>query len=272
MDEGQFLFILNNQFVVRHCNAKKGNDTPTHFKCRGGLRKWSRFFYLDKGEVDFISYTGKQLHMKSGDILFLPYDIEYISSWTERTDGSYFSVEFILEYPDGRNLNLYDDLTLLLHDNGLFRAMFVEMVEIMTSNTVGYHIRVQEKLMHLFYLLATQVRRDHMGDVQLQPAFEEIEQNFHKEINVNALALQCNMSPATFRRKFLAAAGMSPIKYRNRLRLNKARELMQTGLYTVSEAAQLVGVPDVFYFSKQYKNAFGKSPSTDGVPSHTATD
>lgn len=261
MKIGKYAFILNNHFIVRHCTARDGCETPARFYCRPGLRAWSRFFYLEQGEVDFVSHTGKQLKMVSGDILYLPYDIEYVSYWTDSTNGHYYTVEFILEDSDGQNLNLNDDLTLLFHDDGHFRKLFYEMAQTVATGTMGFQLRCQEQFMHLLYLIAMHSRETDTTHLDIQPAIQIIEEDFCKEIDVNALARLCHMSPATFRRKFLAYASVPPITYRNTLRLNKAKELLLTGLYTVSEAAEIVGIPDLTYFSRLYKQQFGQCPS-----------
>jgi transcriptional regulator GlxA family with amidase domain len=54
---------------------------------------------------------------------------------------------------------------------------------------------------------------------------------------------------------------MSPIKYRNMLRLNKALEILKSGEYSVIETAMIVGFDDPAYFSRIFKDQFGNSPS-----------
>lgn len=263
MENSNILFILNNHFTVRHCTARDGNDTPADFYCRKGLRKWSRFFYLVNGSIDFVSHTGKSFTLRGGEILFLPYDIEYTSAWTDSRDGYYYSVEFILEYPDGRNLNLFDDLTVLFKDNGSFKRLFEEISRTATESAVGSHLKCMEQLMKLLYLVAMRVKDNSLPSEDLLPALEQIEQNFALDTDVNALASLCNMSPATFRRRFAKYFSTSPIAYRNALRLNKAKELLLTGLYTVGETASIVGIDDIAYFSKMYKKHFGISPNKE---------
>ena len=263
MEVGNFEFILNNHFIIRHCTARDGYDTPTDFRCIKGLRKWSRFFYLDKGVIDFTCESGEKLRIESGDIIFLPYDVEYSSSWIDDQDGYYFSVEFILEYPDGSNLNLYDDITYLFRDNGTFKNYFREMKDTIYGGSLGFQLKCQEQLVHLFYNLAIRIKGNNSALQDIRPALAVIEGNFSDEINVSALAKKCHMSPATLRRRFAKHFSMSPVKYCNKLRLEKARVLIETGTYKISEVSSMVGFDDIHYFSKIYKKHFGKSPSSD---------
>ena len=55
--------------------------------------------------------------------------------------------------------------------------------------------------------------------------------------------------------------GMSPVEYRNKLRMQKAAILLRTGSSTVGEVAEAVGISDIKYFSKLFKRCIGVSPS-----------
>lgn len=55
--------------------------------------------------------------------------------------------------------------------------------------------------------------------------------------------------------------GASPVQYRNRLRLERARELLREGGYTVFEAAYAVGFENLGYFCRYYKRVMGETPS-----------
>lgn len=255
-----FKFVLNNHFIIRHCTARKGTDTPAKFYCPHGFRRWSRFFYLDTGKIEFNSITGKNFIMESGDLLFLPYDTEYSSSWIEAENGLYYSVEFILEFPDGRSLDIYDDLTLLKKAGNTFKHLFYEIVEIIERRGNGFQIMCQEKFLHLLFQIAVFVRNQ-CSDIQ--PAILWINENLHLETNVDELAQMCCMSTITFRRKFIKYASIPPIQYRNLQRMLKARELILTGLYKVKEVAVISGISDASYFNKMYRKYIGNSPSED---------
>lgn len=53
---------------------------------------------------------------------------------------------------------------------------------------------------------------------------------------------------------------MSPVEYINKLRIKKACELLKSGMYTVSEAAEKTGFTNVYYFSRIFKSITGVNP------------
>ena len=53
---------------------------------------------------------------------------------------------------------------------------------------------------------------------------------------------------------------MNTSEFINTVRINKAKELMQTSDYTISEISYKVGYSDNAYFSKTFKRITGKTP------------
>ena len=95
----------------------------------------------------------------------------------------------------------------------------------------------------------------------IKEGVDYLERNLSCDCSVDSLASLCNLSPSAFRRIFQKSKGMSPVKYRNRLRIRKATELLRSGAYTVGEVAEQVGVADVKYFGKLFKQYTGMNPS-----------
>ena len=84
----------------------------------------------------------------------------------------------------------------------------------------------------------------------LLPAIELLERHPERPVPVGELASMCYLSESNFRRKFIACMGCAPVTYRNRLRVQKAEELLQSGLYTVESAAELLGFTDGAHLCK----------------------
>lgn len=95
----------------------------------------------------------------------------------------------------------------------------------------------------------------------LAKAFDYIEQNLTDELKVDQLAAAAFVSPHHFRRLFKEVSGMSPIEYINRLRISRARELLQDKKLSISQVAEWVGINDINYFSRLFRSLSGISPS-----------
>jgi AraC-like DNA-binding protein len=95
---------------------------------------------------------------------------------------------------------------------------------------------------------------------RLQAALKRIAENPAENVKVEEYAALCGMSEVNFRRLFGAYTGKSPIDYRNDLRLQRARGLLQSGEYTVSETAELCGFSNLSFFIRLFKKKYGHTP------------
>lgn len=96
---------------------------------------------------------------------------------------------------------------------------------------------------------------------RMHRAKQFITDNWNKSISLNSIASAVNMSPYHFNRTFSRVFQIPPMEYHLKLRLNKAKELLETQKYMVADVAQFAGYSDIFSFSKAFKKCFGFSPS-----------
>ena len=81
-------------------------------------------------------------------------------------------------------------------------------------------------------------------------------------IKVSDLAFQMAESERTFRNRIKMYTGRSPHEYLTEARMNKARYLLENQVYlTVAEVANAVGLDHSSYFTKRFKERFGRTPS-----------
>ena len=98
-------------------------------------------------------------------------------------------------------------------------------------------------------------------DTAVQEVAQAIRQDPSRAWSVAEMSAQATLSRAQFTRRFLAQQGMSPAQYLIRARIDRADQLLtETGL-TVTQVAAALGYTDVPYFSRQYKQRTGRSPS-----------
>ena len=81
------------------------------------------------------------------------------------------------------------------------------------------------------------------------------------EFTIEDFASAVGVSRAAFFRKVKGVTGYTPNEYMRILRMKRAMELLQEGIYNVSEIAYKVGMYDPLYFSKCFKSHFGAPPS-----------
>ncbi len=79
-------------------------------------------------------------------------------------------------------------------------------------------------------------------------------------LRIHELATQCGVSEVLFRKEFARCYGNSPLEYIKKRRIETAKFLMQTGLYSVTDIAFRSGFESSSYFSAEFRRLAGVSP------------
>lgn len=92
-------------------------------------------------------------------------------------------------------------------------------------------------------------------------AKEYITENWNSMITVESIAREVFMSSYHFHRIFSSTFRTTPLKFHSDVKMNRIKELLQTGSYSISDIAFMSGYSDIFSFSKAFKKYFGIAPS-----------
>lgn len=104
------------------------------------------------------------------------------------------------------------------------------------------------------------IRTDH-GDSHIADVQEWLAANCQREITIEILAANARMSRRTFERRFKEATGESPLRYLQRLRVEKAKHLLETGMQTFDEITSQVGYQDTSSFRRMFQKSTGLPPT-----------
>ncbi len=122
-----------------------------------------------------------------------------------------------------------------------------------------------------------QARRQFSREIVVQPAgitIQPEEEVFLKQVlaivedhlgdsgfGAGAMADAVGLSRRQLERRLTQAAGETPAELLRRMRLERARQLLETRHGTIAEVAYAVGFRSPAHFSKAFRKAFGLSPS-----------
>jgi AraC-like DNA-binding protein len=94
-------------------------------------------------------------------------------------------------------------------------------------------------------------------------AIDWLRNHFSQPLKIADLAEMVHLSESSFREHFKSVTAMSPLQYRNTLRLQEARRLMLANQMDATTACRVVGYVSDSQFSREYSRFFGNPPSKD---------
>ncbi|MGN7175989.1 response regulator transcription factor [Cytobacillus sp. SAFR-174] len=91
-------------------------------------------------------------------------------------------------------------------------------------------------------------------------ALNQIHESYEQRVGLQDIAARVHASPAYLSRRFSEEVGTSLIDYLTVYRLEKAKHLLSTTLYSISEIAEKTGFNSLHYFSSQFKKKENITP------------
>jgi AraC-like DNA-binding protein len=95
---------------------------------------------------------------------------------------------------------------------------------------------------------------DRLQTITLQHLKEE-------DFNMNQIPEMLKMGRTKFFGKVKDLKGVTPSKYINNMRMDMAAELLKDGEMNIKEICFKLGIPDVSYFTRLFKDRYGMPPS-----------
>lgn len=223
----------------RHATAQRPGKA-TALRC---TRRVAKYVFDD----------GKELIAKKNQIIYLPKHSFYEVVPIE--EGDCYAVNFTV-MPDRQCVPKYS-----VQKPRPLSDAFAKAKTAWTAKTEGYLLKVKSLLYDILYALLREKRLAYISrqkaDV-ITPAVRLIHENYASEnLTIARLSRMCGITPEYFRRIFAGVYGISPKRYIENLKLTRAKELLQSGMYSVTEAATLSGYTDMSHFSRCFKKYTG---------------
>lgn len=212
--------------------------------------------------VRYTDNSGDTFTADKGDIIYCPFEGKYrfdvISPATKDRFGKVktLCINFNMICPDKKIITLSRKPIKLVN----FKSMQLEKDFFDVSK---YALKPMVRQYKLYKILKTviDIYSSSSENVSLlRQAVKYTEEHYAENYKMSLLAEKFNLSESHFRKLFKEFTGLSPVEYRNQLRIEHSKELLTQSTASVSEVALAVGIEDQFYFSRIFKESEGISP------------
>lgn len=279
------IFIHNNKNYENRIHTTK-DILYSFYKCEisenflGVSPHWHREFeinYILEGRGIY-RINDKEYHAEAGDIIFIqPENLHSIYS-----DGGIQVYNTLVFSPD-------------LLNGGLGRAYkeYLQPIEIgeteiipccFKKSLLGYNeirecvqsifenagvcalndIILKSQLLKLIYLFAEYGFIKKCSTTpnihSLKPTMEYIKERYNEQLTIKELAAFSHLSESYFMAKFKMQIGMSTIEYINRLRIEKAQNMLRKSTMSVTDIAFDCGYKNISNFNRNFKKITGTNP------------
>ncbi len=103
--------------------------------------------------------------------------------------------------------------------------------------------------------------RQHYHDELLEQILTYIDETIYEPITVGEICQKFSMSRSSLQILFNENLNQTPKKYISELKLEKSRQLISEGRYTISEIALMLGFNSIHYFSRAFTQKYNMAPT-----------
>lgn len=159
-------------------------------------------------------------------------------------------------------MGVFQDKVTTLFEDTIYRLLKILQCK-EESKILGDSI-----LKEIYYRIATgenahflhKMFLNHKQEAKIAKALKNIHDNFNQALDISTLAKEEGMSVSSFHSHFKNITSYSPLQYIKKIRLNKAKDLIEQKSMQVNNTAYAVGYESASQFSRDFKSYFGYPP------------
>lgn len=261
----------NLYFYIHYCNH---HETQDDWKFKEKISRTLRHheFFLVAGGKGYITTEQKKYAVKKGMLFYFKPDIHQLIETDLEEPLNFLSVHFSFVH-----VNLEDNKWSLKNegkplklntmqefkDYYLIYNEFKKLVETWSLKLPSYEFHSKILLQQLLYEIYDNKKRQNTNystALKVEKVIKYMNENINNTIKLNDLAQIVSLSNTYLSRTFKEITGYSVIEFFNKMKIDKAKEIISIGDKKVREVSEMLGFKDEFYFSRLFKKIEGVSP------------
>jgi len=263
--------IKNLFFHIHYCNCRQSYEperlprkitrTIQHHELafftggKGGIIIENKRYSVKEGMLFYICPDVlHSIEIDTEDICFRSVHFSYAhvsfndSKWAIRDEVKMLPLHFAQEIKDYYHI---DDI-------------FKKLVDSWNAKLPGYEFVTKTLLQQLLIAIFQNIRKQNQKystSLKMEKIIKYMHQNINNRVTLTELSELVQLSSPYLSRTFKETTGYCVMEFFNKMKIDKAKELIIEGNKKVKDVAQVLGFTDEFYFSRIFKKIEGISPS-----------
>ena len=270
------MHIENGFFHVNYCNYREYSEVG-QYHARITRRIKDHELILINGIQGSIKIAGKRYRLKDGSLIYLHPDVVHtVELDTKEVDTKepYCLLSVHFDYVqlnfDEKQWSISDRVDKLCFEycqelKGYYQVerVFKGLLKSWEEKLPGYEFVCRTLLQQLFIKISDNLNKqqqNYSSTLKVEEIIKYMHQNIDCKIKLAEVAELVQLSPAYLSKEFKETTGYTLIKFFNKMKIDKAKELLIEDNRKVKEVANALGFTDEFYFSRVFKEITGSSP------------
>lgn len=257
--------LYHSEFTIRNPISK-----PQNWYSRGNVydsldkpKVSHTFLWFKNCSGSLMDSEGNVLNVEKNQLIYTAKESRYIIHFRDtapdRTDT--VVIHFQMNGEDGEEIAPTMTPVVCLKNMDVSLAAAIDSLADEFKKNVICTPEVKSVIYRIFSIICQKSRRANARKnfSCIQKGIELLETG--SNLSIRELATVCGVGECYFRRLFREYSGDSPVAFRQKHRVEKAKQLLLSDdMLTVGEIARELGFADIYHFSKTFKHYVGLSP------------
>ncbi len=235
------------------------------WQCKDKAWDSNQIYYVIDGEFHIVTDTLDRV-IKQGEMVLIPAGVHVTCEKTVNNKLYKYWIKFKSDFNTVNVFELIKTNTVITIENKRdAEDLFYNLI--FKNNCVAPAARIMYRNSYLMMILALFIDNAMTDGITLSRYGVDFEKiisymydNMHRDLSVSELASLAHLSNDYFSQLFRQTFFVSPVKFLNEMRIERAKELLSEGEMKITEVAEKVGFNDVSHFNKTFKKQVGYSP------------
>ena len=244
--------IFSTEFNIDSILAIRQNRNSVDHSWMLKPRYTNALFLITDYMASYTLFDGSTFDAVPGDVILLPKNSRYSVHFDipEGKRSKPYMINFRLLDGDFNEVQLSANPVKLMHDDGNLSGMFSSAAQYYKNNArTMLKAKTYELIHNIFPIEAND-----------ECMIAYINRHYTHSFSIPDLAERSNISEAAYRKKFRQITGLSPIQYINRLKIEKACELLVNQELSTADIAEFLNFSTLSYFYRIFKEIKGITP------------
>lgn len=261
-----FRDLYNTEFVITESIAKGQNwyTRGNVYSCIGKPKPSHTLLWFKNCRAKIIDINGNVTVAENNQVAYMSKGIEYVVEFFDTAPDREDTVVFHFQLKNIEN----EDIAASLNPGICIKTVDSEMALAIDSAASEFdkNIVCVPLITSVIYRLLAEACQRHRKRVvshkynYISEGIELLESNSDKTLE--EIAKICGVSEGYFRKLFKQYSGETPVDFRQKYRIEKAKQLLLLDTHSIGEIAEELHFSDIYHFSKTFKKLTGVSPKS----------
>ena len=252
-------------FIISEALVKPQNwyERKNIYTCLGKPKPSHTLLWFKNCSGKITDKNGQTLFIKKNQLAYMVKGLEYTVEFFETAPNQVDSIvlHFQLTDNDGNDICPVATPKICIKDVDMSLGLAIDMAaEEFKKNLVC--IPEITSVIYRIFAHICKTRRNSIVNKKysyIRTGIDLLENNSNKTIE--EIAKDCGVSEGYFRRLFREFSGDNPIDFRQKRRIEKAKQMLLLDTFSIEEIALELHFSDIYHFSKSFKKYCGISPN-----------